>query len=180
VAALLNERKAGEDALIIAQWPKSGEGDAKLEAEVQHAFDLVTAVRNIRNERGISPKEALAVQVKAKSPLGEATQALVGKLANVSAIEAATSAGAGSINFLVGTTEYAVDLGENVDSEAERKKAEEELKYARGFLASVDKKLSNERFVSGAPPQVLENEQKKKADAEAKIKAIEERLAVLG
>ncbi|MBK8582959.1 MAG: valine--tRNA ligase [Flavobacteriales bacterium] len=176
----LNLRKGPEAALIIAQWPKSGEGDAKLEAEMQHAFDLVTAVRNIRNERGLSPKEALAVQVKAKSPLGEATQALVGKLANVSAMEAAASAGAGSINFLVGTTEYAVDLGENVDSEAERKKAEEELKYARGFLASVDKKLSNERFVSGAPPQVLENEQKKKADAEAKIKAIEERLAVLG
>jgi valyl-tRNA synthetase len=67
-----------------------------------------------------------------------------------------------------------------VDSEAERRKAEEELKYARGFLASVEKKLGNERFVSGAPPQVLENERKKKADAEAKIKAIEERLAVLG
>ncbi len=176
----LNERKGPQEALIIASWPKSGEGDAKLEAEMQHAFDLVTAVRNIRNERGLSPKEALAVQVKAKSPLGEATQALVGKLANVSAIEAAANAGAGSINFLVGTTEYAVDLGENVDSEAERKKAEEELKYARGFLASVVKKLSNERFVSGAPPQMLENERKKKADTEAKIKAIEERLAVLG
>jgi valyl-tRNA synthetase len=67
-----------------------------------------------------------------------------------------------------------------VDSEAERRKAEEELKYARGFLASVEKKLGNERFVSGAPAQVLENERKKKADAEAKIKAIEERLAVLG
>ncbi len=176
----LNERKGPQEALIIASWPKSGDGDAELEAEMQHAFDLVTAVRNIRNERGLSPKEALAVQVKDKSPLGEATQALVGKLANVSAIEAAATAGAGSINFLVGTTEYAVDLGENVDSEAERKKAEEELKYVRGFLASVDKKLSNERFVSGAPPQVLENERKKKADAEAKIKAIEERLAVLG
>ncbi len=176
----LNERKGPQDALIIATWPKSDAGDTKLEVEMQHAFDLVTAVRNIRNERGLSPKESLAVQLKAKSPLGEATQALVGKLANVSAIEAATAAGAGSVNFLVGTTEYAVDLGENVDSEAERKKAEEELKYARGFLASVDKKLSNERFVSGAPPQVLENERKKKADAEAKIKAIEERLAVLG
>lgn len=176
----LQERQGPKDALIIASWPKSGEGDAELEAEMQHAFDLVTAMRNIRNERGLSPKEALAVQVKAKSPLGEAIRALVGKLANVSAIEAAATAGAGSINFLVGTTEYAVDLGENVDSEAERKKAEEELKYVRGFLASVDKKLSNERFVSGAPPQVLENERKKKADAEAKIKAIEERLAVLG
>jgi valyl-tRNA synthetase len=176
----LRERKGPEDALIIAAWTKSGAGDVKLEAEMQHAFDLVTAVRNIRNERGLSPKESLAVQVKARSPLREATQALVGKLANVSSIHAATSTGAGSINFLVGTTEYAVDLGESVDSEAERRKAEEELKYARGFLASVEKKLGNERFVSGAPPQVLENERKKKADAEAKIKAIEERLAVLG
>lgn len=176
----LRERKGPQEALIIAPWPKGGEGDVKLEAEMLHAFDLVTAVRNIRNERGLSPKEALAVQVKATSPLGEATQALVGKLANVSSIDAGTNAGSGSINFLVGTTEYAVDLGESVDSGAERKKAEEELKYARGFLSSVDKKLSNERFVSGAPPQVLENERKKKADAEAKIKAIEERLAVLG
>lgn len=176
----LNERKGPKDALIIAQWPKSGTGDPKLEAEMQHAFDLVTAVRNTRNERSMSPKEALALQVKGATPLGEATQALVRKLANVSAIEPVAAAGAGSISFLVGTTEYAADLGENVDSEAERKKAEEELKYAKGFLASVEKKLSNERFVSGAPPQVLENERKKKADAEAKIKAIEERLAVLG
>ncbi|MCB0774384.1 MAG: hypothetical protein KDB93_13535, partial [Flavobacteriales bacterium] len=81
--------------------------------------------------------------------------------------------------FLVGTTEYAIDLGSNVDAAAEAKKAEEELKYLRGFLTSVDKKLGNERFVAGAPPQVLENERKKKADAEAKIKALEERLAVL-
>ncbi|MBX2984075.1 MAG: valine--tRNA ligase [Flavobacteriales bacterium] len=176
----LNERKGPKDALIIAQWPKSGTGDPKLEAEMQHAFDLVTAVRNTRNERSMSPKEALALQVKGATPLGEATQALVRKLANVSAIEPVAAAGAGSISFLVGTTEYAADLGENVDSEAERKKAEEELKYAKGFLASVEKKLSNERFVSGAPPQVLEIERKKKADAEAKIKAIEERLAVLG
>lgn len=176
----LNERKSPKDAVIIAQWPKSGTGDPKLEAEMQHAFDLVTAVRNTRNERSISQKEALALQVKGTSPLGEATQALVGKLANVSAIETVVAPTAGSISFLVGTTEYAADLGDNVDSEAERKKAEEELKYAKGFLASVEKKLSNERFVSGAPPQVLENERKKKADAEAKIKAIEERLAVLG
>lgn len=176
----LNERKGPKDALIIAQWPKSGTGDPELEAEMQHAFDLVTAVRNTRNERSMSPKEALALQVKGATPLGEATQALVRKLANMSAIETVTAPDAGSISFLVGTTEYAADLGENVDSEAERKKAEEELKYAKGFLASVEKKLGNARFISGAPPQVLENERKKKADAEAKIKAIEERLAVLG
>ena len=146
---------------------------------MQHAFDLVTAVRNTRNERGMSPKDTMELQVKGTSPLSTSTIALVGKLANVSAINAVTTPADGSVTFLVGTTEYAVDLGGNVDAAAEAKKATEELNYLRGFLVSVDKKLSNERFVAGAPPQVLENERKKKADAEAKIKALEERLAVL-
>ena len=175
---LLRERNAGED-IIIAPWPKSGEGDVKLEAEVQHAFDLVTAVRNVRNERSMSPKDALEVQAKGTSPMRAAVSALVNKLANVSAIAEVEKANEGSITFLVGTTEYAVDLGGNIDPEAEAKKAEAELAHLRGFLASVDKKLSNERFVAGAPAQVLETERKKKADAEAKIKALEERLAVL-
>ena len=175
---LLRERNAGED-IIIAPWPKSGEGDVKLETEVQHAFDLVTAVRNVRNERSMSPKDALEVQAKGTSPMRAAVSALVNKLANVSAIAEVEKASEGSITFLVGTTEYAVDLGGNIDPEAEAKKAEAELAHLRGFLASVDKKLSNERFVAGAPAQVLETERKKKADAEAKIKALEERLAVL-
>jgi valyl-tRNA synthetase len=174
----LRERKEGED-IIVAAWPKGGAGDAKLEAEVQHAFDLVTAVRNTRNERGMSPKDALDVQVKGTAPMQPAVALLVNKLANVGAINAVDKAGEGSITFLVGTAEYAIDLGSNVDPAAEAKKAEEELTYLRGFLNSVDKKLSNERFVAGAPAQVLENERKKKADAEAKIKALEERLAVL-
>ena len=174
----LRERKTGED-IIIAAWPKGGAGDVKLEAEVQHAFDLVSAVRNTRNERGMSPKESLDVQVQGSAPMRASVAALVNKLANVGAFNAVEKASEGSVTFLVGTTTYAIDLGSNVDAAAEAKKAEEELNYLRGFLASVDKKLSNERFVSGAPPQVLENERKKKADAEAKIKALEERLAVL-
>ncbi|HMN05787.1 MAG TPA: valine--tRNA ligase [Flavobacteriales bacterium] len=175
---LLRERKEGAD-IIIAAWPKSGVGDATLETEVQHAFDLVSAVRNERSGRGISPKEQLDLQVKGGTPLRAAVASLVNKLANVGAINAVEKAAEGSITFLVGTTEYAIDLGSNVDAAAEAKKAEEELKYLRGFLASVEKKLGNERFVSGAPPQVIENEHKKKADADAKIKALEERLAVL-
>jgi valyl-tRNA synthetase len=109
----------------------------------------------------------------------ESVASLVNKLANVGAITGMEKAGEGTITFLVGTTEYAVDLGGNIDAEAEVKKAEAELTHLRGFLGSVDKKLSNERFVAGAPPQVLETERKKKADAEAKIKALEDRLAVL-
>jgi len=175
---LLREREAGDD-IIIAPWPKSGEGDVKLEAEVVHAFGLVSAVRNVRNERGMSPKEVVEVQAKGQAPMRAAVAALVNKLANVSAIAEVEKVSEGSITFLVGTTEYAVDLGGNIDTEAEAKKAETELAHLRGFLASVEKKLSNERFVAGAPPQVLETERKKKADAEAKIKALEERLAVL-
>jgi valyl-tRNA synthetase len=175
---LLRDRKAGED-IIVAPWPKGGEGDAKLEAEVQHAFDLVSAVRNTRNERGMSPKEPLEVLMKSVVPMREAVSALVNKLANVSAITATESTAQGAVTFLVGTTEYAIDLGGNIDVDAEVKKAEAELNHLRGFLASVEKKLSNERFVAGAPPAVLETERKKKADAEAKIAALEARLGQL-
>ncbi|MBS1943412.1 MAG: valine--tRNA ligase [Bacteroidetes bacterium] len=174
----LRERKDGED-IIIAAWPKGGVGEPKLEAEVQHAFDLVTAVRGVRNERGLSPKEPLQVGPTSSSILTAATASLVDKLANTGPLAGPfKSIPAGATAVFSGSTEYAVILPE-MDSTAEAQKAAEELKYARGFLASVEKKLSNERFVSGAPPAVLENERKKKADAEAKIKALEERLAVL-
>ncbi len=174
----LRDRKDGED-IIIAAWPKGGAGDATLEAEVQHAFDLVTAVRGVRNERGLSPKEQLQVGPTSSSMLTTATAALVDKLANTGPLSGPfKSIPTGATAVFSGSTEYAVTLPE-MDSTAEAQKAAEELKYARGFLASVEKKLANERFVSGAPPQVLENERKKKADAEAKIKALEERLEVL-
>src|SRR5690606_27247946 len=136
-------------------------------------------VRGVRNARGISPKEALDVQVRGAAPMHNGVSALVNKLANVGAITPVEQVSSGSVTFLVGTSEYAIDLGSNVDTAAEAKKAEEELAYLRGFLASVEKKLGNERFVSGAPPAVLENERRKKADAEAKIKALEERIGHL-
>ena len=174
----LRERKEGED-IIIAAWPKGGAGDARIEAEVQHAFDLVSAVRGVRNERGLSPKEQLQVGPTGSSPLTAASASLVDKLANTGALAASFGAiPSGATAVFAGATEYAVLLPQ-MDAAAEANKAEEELNYLRGFLTSVDKKLSNERFVNGAPPQVLENERKKKADAEIKIKALEERLAVL-
>ena len=174
----LRERREGED-IIIAAWPKGGAGDARIEAEVQHAFDLVSAVRGVRNERGLSPKEPLQVGPTGSSPLTPASASLVDKLANTGALAPSFgSIPSGATAVFAGATEYAVLLPQ-MDAAAEAKKAEEELNYLRGFLTSVDKKLSNERFVNGAPPQVLENERRKKADAESKIKALEERLAVL-
>ncbi len=174
----LRERKNGED-IIVATWPKGGAGDAALEAEVQHAFDLVTALRGVRNERGLSPKETLQVGPTSSSILTAATAALVNKLANTGPLAGPfKTIPAGATAIFSGSTEYAVILPE-MDRAAEAQKAAEELKYLHGFLSSVEKKLGNERFVSGAPRAVLENERKKKADAEAKIKALEERLAVL-
>ena len=175
----LRERKGPGEALIIATWPTGGEGNAALELRTQHAFDLVTAVRNLRNERGISPREPIDLQVKGSSPLDAATMSIVAQLANVIVLLNMDATASGAITFLVGTTEYVALMGAAIDAGAEMKKAEGELTYLRGFLASVDKKLANERFVSGAPPQVLENERSKKADAEAKIKALEARIMQL-
>lgn len=179
---LLRDRKAGED-IIIAPWPKGGEGDAKLEAGVQHAFDLVSAVRKVRNERGLSPKEALTVVSlwgdEARNQLRPDIQELVQKLANVRGLEALEHAPEGSLTFMVDTVEYAVELSVEINVEQERSKLEEDLKYQKGFLSAVMKKLQNERFVQNAPPQVLSNEQQKQADAEAKIATLEARLGQL-
>ena len=171
----LRDRKEGDD-IIISNWPEKGKGDDAIETEMQHAFELIAAVRNLRNERGMSPKDALELNVQEKVPMRDAIIDLVRKLANVNTGKKGDMTSESVVKFLVGTVEYSIDLGSNIDPEAERKKAEEELNYLRGFLGSVEKKLSNERFVSGAPPQVIENERRKKADAEAKIKALEERL----
>ena len=171
----LRDRKAGED-IIVAQWPEGGEGDRVLETEMQHAFELIAAVRNLRNDRGMSPKEALEVRSSGAAIMQGPVAAIAMKLANISLGEGAADT---AVKFLVGTKEYAVDLGANIDPEAERRKAIEELDYLKGFLTSVEKKLGNERFVNGAPAAVLENERRKKADAEAKIKALEERLSQL-
>ena len=97
----------------------------------------------------------------------------------MSAILSVNEKDATAASFLVGTTEYAVPLGNNIDVEAELKKQEEELKYLRGFLKSVIAKLSNERFVNNAPAQVVEMERKKQSDAESKIKSLEESIAAL-
>ena len=104
---------------------------------------------------------------------------VITKLANISAINRVTEKDITAAAFLVGTTEYAIPLGNSIDIEAELKKQEEELKYLQGFLKSVKAKLGNERFVSNAPAQVVENERKKQSDAESKIKSLEESIAAL-
>ena len=170
----LKDRQEGE-AIIVADWPKAGviKDDAIKEADL--LFEITSGIRNIRNSKGISPKEALELITKASiAPIGDSLE----KLANLSEIKAEGKP-ENAFSFVVGSDEFFIPASENVDVEAEKKKIEEELNYTRGFMKSVEKKLSNERFVNNAPEQVVSMERKKLADAEAKIKTLEESLASL-
>jgi valyl-tRNA synthetase len=135
--------------------------------------EIITNIRNIRASKNISPKEKLTLQV-----LGDYNSEyddVIKKLANVE-IENVTEKSAGAVSFLVGTTEYAVPVGNLINAEEEIDKAEKEIARLEGFLKSVQAKLSNEKFVANAKPEVVEVERKKQADAESKIKALQEGL----
>jgi valyl-tRNA synthetase len=174
----LRDRQEGE-SLCIASWPTAGAYQKQLLDEAAVAFEAVQNVRNLRNSKGLSPKEELELVVRTERQLlYQAWEGVIRKLANVGALQFGDKPD-GAIGMVVGPDELAVPMKGTVDAAAERENLQKELEYTRGFLASVDKKLSNERFVSSAPPQVVDSERKKKADAEAKIKAIEESLAAL-
>jgi len=176
----LQDRK-NEDCIIVAPWPSVSSFDQKILDEAAIAFDVVAEIRNTRNTKGLSPKEALKLLVKngEKAPV-KYFWSVIKKLSNISEISFVSEAPAANATpFLVKSTEFFIPMEGKVDAAKEREVILKELEYQKGFLASVEKKLSNEKFVSGAPPQVLENERKKKADAEAKIKALEESLARL-
>jgi valyl-tRNA synthetase len=171
----LKERKDGE-AIIVAEWPKAESYDMEILKKADLLFEITSAVRNIRNSKGISPKETfeLTTNTSAVDSISESLK----KLANISAIQSGDKP-SNAFSFVVGSEEYFIPATENIDIEAEKKKIEEELNYTKGFMKSVEKKLSNEKFVNGAPEQVVAMERKKLADAEAKVKTLEESLASL-
>ena len=172
----LYDRKEGE-SIMIERIPESGTTDESLLAAVEKAKEIIAGVRTIRLQKNIPNKEPLTLQAIGLHDNG--CDAVIVKLGNLSSIETASSKEATAASFLVGTTEYAVPLGNSIDVEAEIKKLEDELKYQQGFLRSVLGKLGNERFVNNAPVQVVEMERKKQADAESKIKSLEESIAAL-
>ncbi len=163
------------EALIISSWPQAKAFDDVILKEADLLFEITSGVRNIRNSKGISPKENL--ELVTSSNIDSISTSLE-KLANVSC-KNSNEKPENSFSFVVGADEFFIPATENVDMESEKKKLEEELNYTRGFLQSVTKKLANERFVNGAPEQVVANERKKQADAEAKIKTLEESLGKL-
>lgn len=171
----LKERKDGE-AIIVAEWPKAKTYDLNILKEADLLFEITSAVRNIRSSKGISPKETF--ELTANTSVVDSIHESLKKLANISAIKSGEKP-ANAFSFVVGSDEFFIPATENIDIEAEKKKIEEELNYTKGFMKSVEKKLSNEKFVNGAPEQVVAMERKKLADAEAKVKTLEESLASL-
>jgi valyl-tRNA synthetase len=168
------------DCCIVAQLPINGEINSRLLADVENVKQIITQVRNIRNSKQISPKEALVLSVKANSGINYlAYKAILSKLANLSELNFVNDKVTGASSFLVSTDEFFVPLNENIDVAAETERLQKEKDYLIGFLRSVDAKLTNERFMSNAKPEIIEAEQKKKADAEAKLKIIEEGLSGL-
>ncbi|MCB9204232.1 MAG: valine--tRNA ligase [Flavobacteriales bacterium] len=166
-----------EDRMIVAPWPKAESVDEKLLSGFENAEKVIMEVRRIRNEKQIAPKEKLNLLVK--GDYSDAFNPVIRKLANLESIAETSEAPASASAFVVKGAEFYVPLAGLVDASEEKEKLEKELDYTKGFLASVEKKLSNERFVSGAPEQVIAIERNKKADAEAKIKALEEQLAAM-
>ena len=171
------DRKEGESIMIQTLNVTStyDEGIIQLFEVVK---EVIGGIRTIRLQKNIAQKEALSLEVVGESPIAT-FNAVITKLCNLSAIATVAAKAEGAASFMVGTTEYAVPLGNLIDAEEELKKLEADLKYQEGFLQSVMKKLSNEKFVSKAPANVIEMERKKQADAETKIAALKESIAAL-
>lgn len=168
--------RSTEEALVIAQQKKAEPFCEENIKAFETAKELISGVRNYRQSKGISPREAVELFTNA---VAFENEAVVKKLANISEINFGNKTDKPSFTFLVGATEVSIPLSENLDLGEEKAKTEEELKYLKGFLISVEKKLSNEKFVAGAPAQVVENERKKQKDAQDKIAILEEKLKTL-
>ena len=171
------DRQPGE-SIMTQTLVKDMPYNETLIAQFEAVKEVISGIRTIRLQKNIAQKEALALEVTGENPVA-GFGSVIAKLCNLSEIKQVETKSEGAAAFMVGTTEYAVPLGNLINVEEELKKLEADLKYQEGFLQSVMKKLSNEKFVSKAPANVIEMERKKQADAETKIAALKESIAAL-
>jgi valyl-tRNA synthetase len=173
---LMDKRKDGE-SLMIEKMPMAESYSEEVIESFESVKEIISGIRNIRNENNIAQKEFLSLKVK--GDYEKQYDSCIVKMANLSSIHTTEVKIEGAVTFMVKSAEFYIELGDLVDVEEELKKLNEELEYNKGFLKSVMKKLSNERFVNNAPEKVVDIERKKKEDAEAKIKVLEERIISL-
>ena len=176
---LIKERDA-KDCIIVAEWPSvKADLDKKQLAEFEVSKELVAMVRNVRAQKQLSPKEKLEVIEKSEATRSYFDSTII-KLANLSSFSYTKDKVEGAFSFQIKTTEFYIPLAQNLNKEDEIERLTKELEYNKGFLKSVQIKLSNEKFVANAKPEIIASERKKESDALSKIKSLEEQLAVLG
>ncbi|MBQ8485917.1 MAG: valine--tRNA ligase [Bacteroidaceae bacterium] len=173
----ITERKEGESLMVSPMQPV-GKVDENLLKQVEAVKEVISGVRAIRVQKNIAQKEQLTLQVVGENPVAN-FNALLNKMCNLSNIEIVDNKAEGASSFMVGTTEFAVPLGNLIDAEAEIARMEKELKAKEGFLKGVLAKLNNERFVANAPEAVVALERKKQHDAESIIASLKESIAAL-
>lgn len=172
---ILDQRKPSE-ALMVSLQEEVATFDNTLTEKFEQTKALVSGIRNYYQSKGISPREEIELFTNVEALENEA---VIKKLVNLSALHYSEKTDKPSFTFLVGAIECTIPLSENLNLEEEKEKVEKELKYLKGFLISVEKKLSNEKFMAGAPQKVIDNELNKQKDAREKIKLLEARLQVL-
>ncbi len=168
-----------EQALIIAEYPKMTSFNEKLIADFEFTAEVIAGLRTIRKEKNIPMKDAIDLKVVNNEKVSTYFDSVIMKLGNIVSLEYITVKIDGALTYRVKSNEYFIPVSGTIDVAAEIAKLTEELKYTQGFLRSVQGKLSNEKFVGGAPEKVLEIERKKEADALAKIATIEQSLKSL-
>ncbi|MBT8316182.1 MAG: valine--tRNA ligase [Lutibacter sp.] len=172
-------KRTPEEALIISEYPKAKEVNSSLINDFKFASEVISGIRNIRKEKNIAFKDQIEFSVLNNDNITNDFDAVIQKLGNLSSINYVSNKVEGALSFRVKSNEYFIPLGDAIDLEAEKLKLEEELKYIEGFLKSVQKKLSNERFVNNAPEKVIKIERQKEADALSKVETLKASLASL-
>ena len=175
---LIRERIEGDD-IIIAAWPAVETIDESVLVSFSKAEEVITNIRNVRKQNNIANKVKMDLFIKKNAEIDSSFDAVLVKMGNLSQLEYVTEKVGNANSFLVNSNEYYIPFGDTIDIEAEKKKINEELDYTRGFLQSVQKKLQNEKFMAGAPEQVVTMERKKEADALSTIAVLEDKLASL-
>ncbi|RAR70154.1 valine--tRNA ligase [Flavobacterium aciduliphilum] len=168
-----------EQALIVAEWPKAKSYDEKLIADFDFATEVISGIRTIRKDKNIPFKDAIKLKIVNNEETSYYFDAVISKLGNISSLEYVSDKVDGALSYRVKSNEYFIPITGAIDVDAEVAKLTEELNYIKGFLKSVQVKLSNEKFVANAKPEIIENERKKEADALAKITTLEQSIAGL-
>jgi valyl-tRNA synthetase len=174
------DAKNENEDIIVAAYPIVGNYDLKIIQEGEKLKEIISSIRDVRNKNGLSPKIKLTVHIQATDKnLYNKFGTLIEKIANIYPILFTNNEVANAVSQLIQTDKIFIETGVQIDTESEKKKIQEEIEYYKGFIASVEKKLGNEKFVANAKPEIIENERKKMADGQSKLQSLQESLSKL-